>query len=116
MEDYSNGTYDKEYFSSLPRFDKYKYVKGMINSLVCSMHDKTICKGYKYHLYSDGTIQPYDYTTKEGGTIMVYECINPNTFFTFPCKGFKDGETFAVLSVEECNKMRSLMDELLLQC
>jgi len=116
MEDYSNGTYDKEYFSSLPRFSKYEYVKGMVNTLVCNMHDKTISDGYKYHLYSDGTIQLYDYTTKEPCRIMVHECINPNTFFTFPCKGFKDGETFAVLSAEECKKMRDLMDELLLQC
>ncbi len=116
MESYENGTYDKEYLSSLPRFGKYEYVKGIINTLVYNMHDKTVCQGYKYHLYSDGVIGLYDYTTNESCRIMVYECISPNTFFTFPCEGFKDGETFAVLSSEECKKMRDLMDELLLQC
>ena len=116
MEDYRDYTYDKEYFNSLYIFEKYKYIKNMINTIVSNKHNKE--NGdlrFKYHLYSDGSILLYDYITNES-YIMYYECIKPNDFFTFPCKGNKEGETFAVLSDTECTNIRLLINELLLQC
>jgi hypothetical protein len=116
MEDYLGYTYDKEYFNSLNLFEKYKYIKNMVNTIVLNRHNKEKENSrYKYHLYSDGTILMFDYTTKES-SIMAYECINPNVFFTFPCIGDKKGDTFAILSDKECMDIRLLMDELFLQC
>ena len=115
MEDYRDYTYDKEYFNSLHMFEKYKYIKNMVNTIVSTMHNKENGDSrYKYHLYSDGTILIYDYITNDS-SIRYYECIKPNIFFSFPCKGVKEGETFAILSVEECIDIRSLINELFIQ-
>lgn len=116
MESYENGTYDKEYFNTLPIFGKYKYIKGMIDTVISNMHNKGgLDNRFEYHIYSDGTIKIHDNIIGES-SIRAYECIKPNTFFTFPCKGVEDGETYAILSETDCIKIRSLINELFLQC
>jgi hypothetical protein len=115
MEDYQNG-YDKEYFATLPLVDKYKYIKGMVDTLTFQKHNKSETDfRIRYHLHSDGSIQRYDYVTNES-SMIAHECILPNTFFKFPCKGIKKGDTFAILTDKECLDMRDLMNELFLKC
>lgn len=116
MEEYKDYTYDKEYFNSLSVNEKYKYIKNMVNIIVLTKHNKeTGDLRYKYHLYSDGTILLYD-SVKNDTSIMYHDCIKPNEFFSFPCKGIEKGETFAILSITECINIRSLINELFAQC
>jgi hypothetical protein len=71
-----------------------------------------------YKLYSDGTI-----TREKGGwaygrrTVfdVKCECVKPNTFFTFPLRGFKDGDTYAIMTELDCHRLRNTMDEMLLE-
>lgn len=117
-------SYDTDYFSSLNRHEKTIFIKKLINNIVLSLNNPLLIKKEEqpneniiYHLYSDGTI-----TRQKGGwaygnrsTIDVeYEIIKPNTFFTFPLKGVNEGDTYAIMSLEDCQKVRNLMNSLLL--
>jgi hypothetical protein len=117
-------SYNTEYFSSLNRDGKTRFIKKFINNIVLCLNDPLLIKKEEqpnqniiYHLYSDGTI-----TRQKGGwaygnrsTIDVeYEIIKPNTFFTFPLKGVNEGDTYTIMSLEDCQKVRNLMNALLL--
>ena len=117
-------SYDTEYFSSLNRDEKTIFIKKLINNIVLSLNNPLLIKKEEqpneniiYHLYSDGTI-----TRQKGGwaygnrsTIDIeYEIIKPKTFFTFPLKGVNEGDTYAIMSLEDCQKVRNLMNALLL--
>jgi hypothetical protein len=126
MEDSNNiFTYDKDLFTSLSKNDKNVFVKKFINNIVSTLNSDDLIRSKEspneniiYHLYSDGTI-----TRQKGGWAygkrnvidIKYECIRSNNFFTFPKNGNKKDDTYAILTIEQCNIIRDLMNELLLQ-
>lgn len=117
-------SYDSEYFSSLNKLEKTIFIKTFVNKIVLSLNNPLLIKKEQqpnenmiYHLYSDGTI-----TRQKGGwaygnrsTIDIeYEIIKPNTFFSFPLKAVNEGDTYAIMTLEDCQKVRNLMNALLL--
>jgi hypothetical protein len=112
-------SYDKEYLSSLTREDKINYSRNFVNDLVVKLNNPELIKKDEspnaniiYHLYSDGTI-----TRQKGGwaylkrslTDIYDKCINKNNFFTFPYKGNISGDTYAIIELENCIKIRKLI-------
>lgn len=116
--------YDKENLVSLDKQNKKIFIKKFINNLVYKINDNSLIikeqqpsENYIYKLYSDGTL-----TREKGGWAygkrstfdIEYEILRPNTFFTFPYKGQYEGDTYAILTLENSYKVRELMNELLL--
>jgi len=116
--------YNKENLISLDKKNKTIFIKKFINNLVHSLNDNSLIikeqqpsENYIYKLYSDGTL-----TREKGGwaygkrSTFDIECeiLRPNTFFTFPYKGQYEGDTYAILTLENSYKVRELMNELLL--
>ena len=117
-------SYDKELFEGLNRSGKYDFIKNKINSIAATLNNPDLVdtkqapnENLIYHLYSDGTI-----TRQKGswayGKRSIFnvrsECIRPNTYLNFPIKSVKDGDTYAIMTKEECERVRDLIDELLL--
>ena len=116
--------YDKEYLSSLNKLEKTSFIRKYINDVASAMNDTTLIikdmspnANLIYHIYSDGTI-----TRQKGGwaygqrTVfdVEYAFVKPNTFFTFPNKGENTGDTYVIATIENCHKLKKLMNELLL--
>ena len=117
--------YDKEYFSSLRRTEKEAFTKKFINDLVSRIHNPQLVKKEQsplgnpiYHLHSDGRINwgkgGWAYGNRSRFEIKSY-CVKPSTFFEFPLKNVgSEVDTYAILTEEECFKVRDLMDVMLL--
>jgi len=90
-----------------------------VNEMVYKLHNPSIIdsklqpnENIIYCLYSDGTI-----TRQKGGwaygkrsvTDIMSKILKPNTFFTFPLKGEYEGDTYAILSYDDCVKIRNIM-------
>jgi len=118
--------YDRDNFLSLSKYNRKNFVIDIINNIISKLHDPSLIKPEEqpngniiYHLYSDGTI-----TRQKGGwaygkrnvTDIESYCVKPNTFFTFPCKGSYQGDTYAILTLETCREAKNLINELLLEC
>ena len=91
------------------RESKYDFIKEYVNNKIKILHHT---ENMIYKLYSDGRV------TKVNDTDIMYEMyeiIKPNTFFTFPCKGENEGDTYGILIYDDCVKIRNIMDILLLQ-
>jgi hypothetical protein len=120
-----NFQYDREYYLSLNRNDKSNFTKNTINKIVKEINNPSLIdinmapnENIIYHLYSDGTITrekgSWAYGKRSVTDIESY-CIKPNTFFSFPYKGQYEGDTYAILTLENCRKVKNLMNELLLE-
>lgn len=118
--------YDRDIYISLSKNEKYKFTKNLINDIVRKLNnpkliDKNLAPNENiiYHFYSDGTI-----TREKGswayGNRSVFDvesyCVKPNNFFSFPYNGQNNGDTYAILTFENCKKVKNLMNELLLEC
>ena len=116
--------YNKDYLSSLNRPDKNLFIKDFVNNVVKIFNNLSLINSDQqpneniiYQLYSDGTI-----TRQKGGwaygkrslSDIAYEIVKPNTYFTFPNVGENEGDTYAIMTLENCHKVRNLMNELLL--
>jgi hypothetical protein len=123
MESINEEVYDRDYFLSLSKPNRLSFMKNLVNKNVAKLHDPSLIKPEEqpngniiYHLYSDGTI-----TRQKGGwaygkrsvTDIESYCVKPNTLFTFPCKGLYEGDTYAILTMENCKEIKNLMNELL---
>ena len=116
--------YDEELFSGLDKKSKTTFIKNFINNLAKELHntglivkDMSPNENIIYHLYSDGTI-----TRQKGGwaygrrsvTDLESYCVKPSTFFSFPEKGQYEGDTYCIITLEECKKVKNLMNKFLL--
>ena len=123
-KDYSTMFYNKDYLSSLNRVDKNLFIKDFVNNVVKIFNNLSLINSDQqpneniiYHLYSDGTI-----TRQKGGwaygkrslSDIAYEIVRPNTYFKFPFVGQNKGDTYSIMTLENCHKVRNLMNELLL--
>jgi hypothetical protein len=117
--------YDQDEFSSLDKNNKHKFIKNFINTLVSTLNNPSLIDVKEapngnliYHLYSDGTI-----TRQKGGWAYgkrsVFDikgkCVSPNTYFRFPIESVVSEDTYAIMTKETCEKIRDIIDELLLQ-
>jgi len=115
--------YDKEYYLSLNKKEKLMFIRKTINELVTILHNPDIIEkndknqDVQYELHSDcsvkchkiGESSKYDsQVCTDNSTIL-----KSKTFFTFPKKCEKSGDTYAVLKVEECFSVKELVDELI---
>ena len=118
--------YDRDMYLLLSKNEKYKFVKNLINDIVKKLNnpkliDTTMAPNENiiYHLYSDGTITrqkgSWAYGKRSVTDIESY-CVKPNTFFSFPYNGQNIGDTYAILTLKNCNKVKNLINELLLEC
>ena len=112
--------YLKEEIEIHPKFkilktisDKYGFIKSYINNLVLKLNNPQLEEDEKivYKMFSDGTVMKF--VNKGIGSYVDYEIINPNTYFTFPNK--RNNITYAVMTYENCIKVRYFMDALLLK-
>jgi hypothetical protein len=87
--------------NALSRYERINFIKRYINDLVHKNKEESI-----YKLFSDGVI-------KKDNKIVEYEIVSPNTFFNFPLND-KDNLTYTTSSLENCIKMREIMDNVLL--
>ena len=87
---------------SLTKYERIKFIKRYINDLVHKNKEESI-----YKLFSDGVI-------KKNNEIVEYEIVSPNTFFSFPLKHDKYDLTYTTSSLENCIKIREIMDNVLL--
>jgi hypothetical protein len=87
--------------NTLSSYERINFIKRYINDLAHKNKEKSI-----YKLFSDGVI-------KKDNEIIKYEIVNPNTFFSFPLND-KDDLTYTTLSLENCIKIREIMDNSLL--
>jgi hypothetical protein len=117
--------YNKKAFLRLDKPRRKKFIKKFIDDIVSQLHDPLLIvdsmlsdNNYPvYYLYSDGSItrcKKVDMDDKHSNYIS-YEIILPNTFFTFPCKETLFEDTYAIMTLEECYKVKDLMNELLLE-
>jgi hypothetical protein len=95
------------------RSEKYEFIKEFVNSIVRDHHEDNKNNETKYKFYSDGTI------IRDNEVIMDV-IVSPNSFFTFPCKGWyneycNDECTYAILSYDICKNIRLIIDHLMLQ-
>ena len=113
--------YLKEELEIYPQFkllktsdEKYNYIKKYINNLVSSLNDSNLIeKNYCYKMFSDGSVKKKEQNKRS--KYVDYEIINPSSFFNFPIKGKRVGDTYAIMTYENCLKVRYLMNELLLK-
>jgi len=96
------------------RDEKYNYIKKYINNLVSSLNDPNLIeKNCYYKIFSDGSVKMKN--KQEKSKYVDYEIINPSSFFNFPIKGKRVGDTYAIMTYENCLKVRYFMNELLLK-
>jgi len=95
------------------RTEKYGFIKSYINNLVLKLNNPQLEVDEKivYKMFSDGTVMKF--VNKGVGSYVDYEIISPNTFFSFPIKG--KNITYAIMTYENCIKVRYFMDQLLLK-
>jgi hypothetical protein len=113
--------YLKEELEIYPQFkllktrdERYNYIKKYINNLVSSLNDPNLIeKACFYKMYSDGSVKKKE--KHERSKYVDYEIINPSSFFSFPLKGKRVGDTYAIMTYENCLKVRYFMDQLLLK-
>jgi hypothetical protein len=120
MEAFDTFCYDKEQFLTFNKFGKLKFIKRFINDTVARLHDPSLeedvpCSG-AYYLYSDGSITrcKKEYMDSVHRDFISYEIVSPASFFTFPCLGEYNGDTYCIMTSENCYKIKNLIDELLL--
>jgi hypothetical protein len=117
-------SYDKELFEGLNKQERHDFIKNTINKIAVILNNPGLVdkkqapnENQIFHLYSDGTI-----TRQKGswayGKRSIFEvrgqCVRPNTYFKFPIESVSNGDTYAIMTEEECRRVRDLMDELLL--
>lgn len=118
--------YDRDMYILLSKNEKYKFIKNLINDMVKKLNNHELInttmapnENIIYHLYSDGTITrqkgSWVYGKRSVTDIESY-CVKPNTFFNFPYKGQYEGDTYAILTLENCHKIKNIMNKLLLEC
>jgi hypothetical protein len=91
------------------REKKYEFIQFCINCVVSENHLKTISGLDKvYKLYSDGSVY-------EDDNVILDVVIRPDTFFTFPLKCEKYGNTYGILTYDVCKNIRILINHFLLQ-
>jgi hypothetical protein len=91
------------------REKKYEFIQFCINCVVSENHIQNISESDKvYKLYSDGSVY-------EDDVIILDTIIKPETFFTFPLKCEKYGNTYGILTYDVCNNIRTLINHFLLQ-
>jgi len=121
METLDTFCYNKEDFFTLNKFGKLKFIKHFINDTVSRLHDSSLESGMPYnnvyYLYSDGSITrcKKEHMDSAHRDFISYEIVSPNHFFTFPCVSQYKGDTYCILTSEDCYKIKNLIDELLLQ-
>jgi len=94
------------------RSEKYAFIKNYINDLVLKLNNPQLEDEKIVHkMFSDGCVMKF--VNKGIGSYVDYEIISPNTFFNFPIKG--DNITYAIMTYENCIKVRYFMDQLLLK-
>jgi hypothetical protein len=112
--------YLKEEIEIYPKFkvlksinEKYRFIKNYIDNLVLKLNNPRLEFEEKvfYKMFSDGTVKKF--VDNGIGSYVEYEIIRPNTFFNFPIKG--KNETYAIMTYENCIKVRYFMDQLLLK-
>ena len=81
---------------------RINFIKRYINDLAIKNKEESI-----YKLFSDGVV-------KKDNEIIKYEIVRPNTFFSFPFKHDKYDLTYTTSSLENCIKIREIMDNALL--
>ena len=117
--------YDREMYLSLSKSDKSIFTKKLINEIVKKLNNPLLIdtnlapnENIIYHLYSDGTITrqkgSWAYGKRSVTDIERY-CIKPNTFFNFPYKGQYEGDTYGILTIENCHNIKKIMNQLLLE-
>ena len=87
---------------TLRKYERINFIKRYINDLAHKNKEENI-----YKLFSDGVI-------KKDGEIIKYEIVSPNTFFSFPNNYDKYDLTYTTSSLENCIKIREIMDNVLL--
>lgn len=118
--------YDREMYLSLSKSDKSIFTKKLINDMVKKLNNHELInttmapnENIIYHFYSDGTITrqkgSWAYGKRSVTDIESY-CVKPNTFFNFPYKGQYEGDTYGILTIENCHNIKKIMNELLLEC
>ena len=122
--DCSTLEYNKEYLSNLNIPAQNIFIKYFVNKVVDNLNNPSLIKldqqpneNIIYHLYSDGTITRQKGSWAYGNRTIydiAYEIVKPNTFFTFPNKGEKDGDTYAIMTIDDCYKVRKLINEIFL--
>ena len=120
----TNFNYDKDYFTTLKKHDKYKYITKHINTLAKDLNDPSLKANYKdfssiCYLYSDGTIiiKTGDVVNgKKYGNILENHFIKPNTFFSFPNRTYIAGDTYAILTLEKARQIKALIIDMLNKC
>ena len=116
---------DRKLFMNMSKSEKHEFIKNTVNGTVSRLNnpdlieiDKAPNENIIYHLYSDGTI-----TRQKGswayGKRSIFDikgaCIRPNTYFKFPIESAREGDTYAIMTKDDCEMVRDLMDELLLE-
>ena len=81
---------------------RINFIKRYINDLAIKNKEESI-----YKLFSDGVV-------KKDNEIIKCEIVRPNTFFSFPFKHDKYDLTYTTSSLENCIKIREIMDNALL--
>ena len=113
--------YLKEELEIYPQFkllktnnEKYNFIKKYINNLVSILNETNLNKNDCYYkIFSDGSVKMKN--KQEISKYVEYEIINPSSFFNFPIKGERVGDTYAIMTYENCLKVRYFMNELLLK-
>lgn len=112
--------YLKEEIEIYPKFknlktrgEKYGFIKNYIDNLVLKLNNPHLVEEDEivYKMFSDGTVKKF--IGNGIGSYVEYEIIRPNTFFNFPIKGIN--ETYAIMTYENCIKVRYFMNKLLLK-
>lgn len=112
--------YLKEEIEIYPKFkilqttgEKYKFIKTYINGLVSNLNNPglELEDNIFYKMFSDGTVKKF--VNGGFGKYIEYEILRPSTFFEFPIKG--KNETYAIMTYENCIKVRYFMNQLLLK-
>jgi hypothetical protein len=116
-------SFDLSIFDSIN--EKRQFIKSTIENKVSSLHNPLLIDSIKqpndniiYKLFSDGTITREKGGWAYGNRSMIdlkSYAIKPSTFFMFPLTGINEGDTYAIMTLEDCQEMRDLIDELFLQ-
>lgn len=117
--------YDVQKYLKLDRFKKLKFTKNFIDSLVSQLHDPLLIidsmlsddKFPVCFLYSDGSITRFrrKLMDMDHDNYVSYEIISPSDFFKFPCSENLEEDTYAVMTLEDCCKVKNLINELMLE-
>lgn len=120
MQDKDIFCYDKQAYLALNKFKKQEFTKNFINNIVSELHNPALLVDNNYpvyYLYSDGSItrnKRHDMDPNHKNYIS-YEIIAPRSFFSFPCIESTHIDTYGIMTLEECYKVKNLIDELMIE-